>query len=156
PDEPTQATVEAPVAPTIPTSPPEISGDVAVAEVRASIDAGTSPAQAATVSAPGRTIFERNLHELEFPTRALNWADRNGVTTIAELVAWDPALFARERNVGRLTLRQTRAAVEEAVGMSWEEACAAHRGGTLPAGTSAPAAVVDEEAITAGGGTGWH
>lgn len=120
----------------------------------------TEPADA---PAPAETeteteLLHRRLLDLEFPTRTLNWAARKGIVTVGELVAIDPELFAQERNVGRLTVRQTRAALEEALGRTWEQARSSSRGGSIPADDGseddAPASL-DEDAITSGGAVGW-
>ena len=111
------------------------------------------PPALASEPAARKPLFEQSLQELEFPTRTLNWAATKNVTTIGQLVAWNPADLANERNMGRLTLHKTRAALEEALGYTWEQAWAAHES-KIPL-----QAAVDnggeEEATTAGGGQGW-
>lgn len=137
------------------TAPPPVSEQaaaVAPPEPETSPEPEAAPAPELE-TAP--TLLEQELEALEFPTRALNWAARKGIRTIGDLVAWDPAEFASERNVGRLTLRQTRAALEEALGTSWEEAWAAHHRHTLP-GRGGAQPELDEEAVTEGGGAGWN
>jgi plasmid stabilization system protein ParE len=98
-----------------------------------------------------KPLFERSLRELEFPTRTLNWADARGITTIGQLVAWNPAEVVQERNMGRLTLERTRAALEQALGCTWEAAWRAHEQRIVP---DAPEQG-DEESTTAVGAVGW-
>lgn len=105
--------------------------------------------------------LDRKLLELDLPTRAANWAERQGIETVRELVAWDPVAFANERNVGRRTVRETRELLEALLGCTWEEANAALRGGAAAlAGTTSGEAdeeAVDSatEALMAGGAAGW-
>lgn len=65
--------------------------------------------------------LQRPLLELPIPIRALNWAERNGLRVLRDLVAWHPDAFANERYVGRLTVAETRVVVEGALGREWEE-----------------------------------
>lgn len=116
--------------------------------------AGSKPVahEAAEPLTPARSLFEMSLEELEFPTRTLTWAHRKQLRTVGELVAWNPADFAAEPNVGRLTVEQTRAALEEALGCSWQEAWSAHEH-QVPLRIGAN--VEDEDAVTSGGAQGW-
>src|SRR5690606_13252773 len=100
-----------------------------------------------------KPLLERSLLELEFPTRTMNWADRMGISTIGQLVAWDPAVFSVERAVGRLTVTKTRAALEEALGCTWEEARGAHADSSPP---QIKVVEADEDAVTVGGSKGWN
>jgi hypothetical protein len=113
------------------------------------------PEQATTEEV--RSPLNRTLLDLEFPTRTLNWANRQGINTVRELVAWRPEHFKTERNVGRRTVRETRELIEAHLGYSWEDAYAAvHGQAPAPVG-----GVTDEdidpatEALTAGGAAGW-
>lgn len=147
------------------------SETTAPSEVTAAVTAAVTaepPSETTAVAAPEgpeeepgqqrAALLDRKLFELEFPTRTLNWAERKGITTIAELVAFDPDAFAQERNVGRLTVRQTRAALEEALGTTWERARAALASGA-PAGDEpeppSSEGSVEEETATVGGAAGW-
>ncbi|HLV65037.1 MAG TPA: DNA-directed RNA polymerase subunit alpha C-terminal domain-containing protein, partial [Polyangiaceae bacterium] len=79
-------------------------------------------ARATTTTSPAETpLLERPLSALELPTRTLNWAEQNGVRTVRDLVAVHPDVFATQRNIGRGSLRETRAALEAAFGKEWEE-----------------------------------
>lgn len=63
----------------------------------------------------------RPLHELPLPVRTLNWAERQGLTQLRDLAAWHPDAFATQPNVGRLTVTETRLALETALGREWED-----------------------------------
>lgn len=155
-----------PAPATVDSQPPPSTPPVTLASTlpatESSAPSGPSAPDAGEGSlSPLQALLQRRLYELEFPTRTLNWAERNGIATIGELVAVDPDIFAQERNVGRLTLRQTRAALEEALGVSWEQARAVLRGGSLPeslADVASPASAegsIEEETVTAEGARGW-
>lgn len=75
----------------------------------------------AEATAAAQDPLARPLHDLALPARASNWADRQGLRTLRELVAWHPDAFLREPNLGRLTVAETRVAVESALGREWEE-----------------------------------
>ncbi len=64
------------------------------------------------------------LADLPLSSRATNWMDRRGLAALRDLVGWHPDAFAREPNVGRLTVKETRAVLEKALGREWEEAWA--------------------------------
>jgi hypothetical protein len=103
----------------------------------------------------------RKLVDLDISTRLSNWATRNHVETVRDLVAWTPEAFAEERHVGRRTVRETHELIQAVLGCSWEEA---HRavvaGGAVPEGAADPEGEesVDSttEALTAGGPAGWR
>jgi sigma-70-like protein len=91
-------------------------------------DAGAKPSAVSTASrnppncATGRddpTV--RLLVDVPVPVRALNWAERRGLKTLGDLLAWHPDAFAEEPNIGRHTVSETRLAVEAAIGREWEE-----------------------------------
>src|SRR5690606_8302328 len=126
--------------------PPSASGDPTTTELR------HAPNAAIPERPSNKPLLERSLAELEFPTRTLNWASGKGVVTIGQLVAWNPDDLAEERNMGRLTLQKTRAALEQALGCTWEEAWQAHEQ-RLP--LQAVESRADEDATTAGGAVGW-
>ncbi|HYO98517.1 MAG TPA: DNA-directed RNA polymerase subunit alpha C-terminal domain-containing protein, partial [Polyangiaceae bacterium] len=118
----------------------------------------TAPTAAGSNEAPA--LLDHNLWQLDLPTRTLNWAERQGIHTVRELVAWLPETFAVERNVGRRTVRETRERLDSHLGCTCEEARLAARSGT-PA-IALETAPTDEEAVdsatealTAGGSTGW-
>src|SRR5690606_10871036 len=94
-------------------------------------------------------LFEQSLQELEFPARTLNWAASKHVHTVGQLVAWNPSDLGNERNMGRLTLERTRAALEEALGCTRAQAWQAHEQKiTLQVSEQSSA---DEDDTTAGG-----
>jgi hypothetical protein len=113
----------------------------------------------ASTPAP-RSPLDGAIYTLELPTRALNWAERRHITTVRDLVAWDPEDFAKERNVGRRTVRETRELLEALLGCTWEAARAALRSGQTTVGDRFGVCDPEEvdsttEALTAGGPTGW-
>lgn len=138
-------------------SPPSSRGTISDDGAQASREPNQAVSDSAATGARFAThepkpLLERSLTELEFPARTLNWAESKGIGTIGQLVAWNPHDLAEQRNMGRLTLERTRAALEQALGCSWEEAWKAHEQ-RIPLQTAESEA--DEEATTAGGAMGW-
>src|SRR5690606_19368202 len=91
----------------------------------AAASSSEQPDPGATITMPSSEvpILERPLDALfGLPTRTLNWAEQNDVRTIRDLVAVHPDVFAQQRNIGRGSLRETRTALETALGQEWEEA----------------------------------
>lgn len=63
------------------------------------------------------------LSELDLPTRMHNWLYARNILWIGELIAIDPqALAQNERNLGSKSLRDTRRALEQRIGATWETA----------------------------------
>lgn len=88
-------------------------------------------ANSAPLSPPTPAVVEETdpltlpMRHVDLPVRASNWAEARDIETLGALVAWHPDVFAAERNIGRLTLAETRAVVEKLLGREWEEAWAA-------------------------------
>lgn len=80
-----------------------------------------TPSEVSKTDAAADSGLNRSLNELVLPVRASNWADRKGLVTLRDLVAWHPDAFVAEPNVGRLTVAETRMALEAALGREWEE-----------------------------------
>jgi Sigma-70, region 4/Bacterial RNA polymerase, alpha chain C terminal domain len=57
---------------------------------------------------------------LRLPTRMANWAARNGIATIGQLVALRPERLLHEPNLGKLTVEQTARLIETRLGRPWE------------------------------------
>jgi hypothetical protein len=62
------------------------------------------------------------LADLDLPTRMAYWVHRKGLTTLRELARFTPAALLAEWNLGRLSIKQTRAVLEPHFGCSWERA----------------------------------
>lgn len=69
--------------------------------------------------------LDQPLDVLDLPARMRSATERLGLTTVRDLVAIDPDSLAKQRNLGRTSLRDTRAALEALLGVSWETAAAA-------------------------------
>ncbi|MFT3770136.1 MAG: 3'-5' exonuclease [Minicystis sp.] len=67
------------------------------------------------------------IDERSLPARLVNWADRKGITTLRQLARIAPAELLAERNLGRRSVAETRAVIEERLGAGWEELAAAAR-----------------------------
>ncbi|HET9952935.1 MAG TPA: DNA-directed RNA polymerase subunit alpha C-terminal domain-containing protein, partial [Polyangiaceae bacterium] len=114
--------------------------------------------RASTRNVTPSSALDTKLLDLKLPTRAQNWAERQGIDTLRGLVAWDPEAFVKERNVGRRTVQETRELLEARLGCSWESAHSALRQGLEPEPGSSPENEdVDAatEALTSGGASGW-
>jgi hypothetical protein len=55
------------------------------------------------------------------PTRMRNWADAHGVETLGALARIPPDELMGQRNLGRLTIHQTRKIIEARLGVRWED-----------------------------------
>lgn len=73
------------------------------------------------------------LDTLALPTRMRSWAERRGVTTLRQLAAFAPKALLEERNVGRLSIAETRAVIEAHLGAPWETLAAEITHDALPA-----------------------
>jgi hypothetical protein len=127
----------------------------------ATSDLGPAPVVETSRAEPeAGSPLDRSLWELDFPTRTLNWAERQGIETLRAFLSWQPEAFENERNVGRRTVRETRERIEAVLGCSWEAARRSVQvGGDLSAGaTGGPdddATDGTTETLTAGGASGW-
>jgi DNA-directed RNA polymerase alpha subunit len=66
-------------------------------------------------------FLDTPLSRRTLPSRLLNWADRRRVGRFRDLLAWSPERLARERNVGRETIRETRWIIERETRRTWED-----------------------------------
>lgn len=57
---------------------------------------------------------------VQLPTRMLNWANRNGITTLEEIAQRAPHDLLAERNLGRRSIRETRVVIEKFLQQPWE------------------------------------
>jgi DNA-directed RNA polymerase alpha subunit len=67
------------------------------------------------------TMLSRSLDELRLPTRVANWAAREGIATLGEIVRRHPSDLMKERNLGRRSIAQLRASIVRVCGREWEE-----------------------------------
>lgn len=74
------------------------------------------------VEAENSSILDTPVEQLRLPTRMGNFAEAKGLRTLRDLVMRHPTELLMERNLGRKSIRDTRAAIEPLLGMSWEEA----------------------------------
>jgi hypothetical protein len=58
---------------------------------------------------------------VQLPTRMLNWANRNGITTLEEIAKRAPHDLLAERNLGRRSIRETRVVIEDLLQQPWEQ-----------------------------------
>ncbi|HET9929773.1 MAG TPA: sigma factor-like helix-turn-helix DNA-binding protein, partial [Polyangiaceae bacterium] len=127
-------------------------------------DASTPAASEATPSSPNTEAeslpLDRDVQSLPLPARTLNWCARCEVSTLRELVAWQPAAFENEKNVGPSTVRETREVIESLLGCTWEQAhssvhdrAVAIREQAQDTDTSEDDAPADS--VTAGGAAAW-
>jgi len=68
------------------------------------------------------TIWDQPLETLPLPTRMQSVAKRLELVTVGDLARRHPAGLLLERNLGRTTMQETRAILEGALGMRWEDA----------------------------------
>lgn len=66
--------------------------------------------------------LDLSLGLLRLPTRMDNYAYSQGLETVRDLVRLDPAMLASVRNLGRVSMRQTREVLERLLGRTWEAA----------------------------------
>lgn len=69
-----------------------------------------------------RSTLDLSLAFLRLPARMDNYAYSHGLETLYDLIKLDPATLLKVRNLGRVSLQQTRAAVERVLGRPWEVA----------------------------------
>lgn len=74
--------------------------------------------------APLHPALDEPLATFDVPTRIANWAARNDVATLRDLLCRDPAALVEERNLGRTSLRQTRELVLDLTGQPRPDASA--------------------------------
>ena len=88
-----------------------------------------------TPAPPSNPLEEMPLTQLKLPTRILNWARMKNITSVAQLARIPPHELLSERNLGRKTIAGARAALEPALGCTWEHAAcnSAVEGGTADA-----------------------
>lgn len=67
-----------------------------------------------------KSVLELSLCRLRLPTRMDNYAYSHGLETVGDLARLDPASLVRVRNLGRVSIKQTRAVLERLFGRSWE------------------------------------
>lgn len=79
-------------------------------------------------------VLATHLESLPFPTRLQTWAERVGVQTLGELLSRSPDTLHGEKNMGRTTIRETKALIERLTGTPWE----LHREATSPAVATVP------------------
>jgi superfamily I DNA/RNA helicase len=80
---------------------------------------------AAGVSASLAAVLATQLSSIDLPTRMQNFVELVGIETLGELVRRSPQDLMQERNLGRKTIKDTRALVERLTGSSWERLAAA-------------------------------
>ena len=51
----------------------------------------------------------------------LNWANRNGITTLEEIAQRAPHDLLAERNLGRRSIRETRVVIEDLLQQPWDQ-----------------------------------
>lgn len=68
------------------------------------------------------SLWSASIDTLPLPTRMANVAARMGLTTVGDLARQHPAALLLEKNLGRTTVADTRAVLERALGMRWEDA----------------------------------
>lgn len=73
--------------------------------------------QASSASLPDALSLP--ITEADLPTRMRNWCKRNGVSSLRALVTRDPVEMLSERNLGRGSVRDTDARVQDLTGISW-------------------------------------
>lgn len=78
-------------------------------------------ASVADVKNDGPLLGTTRIDVLDLPTRMLNWAMRNEIETLGELVQRRPADLLGERNLGRRSIQLTRAIIERLYGSRWED-----------------------------------
>jgi hypothetical protein len=76
-----------------------------------------------TPSESGRGLaLDASIDELEVSARVRGLFARRGVRTLGDALALDPTALMDEKNFGRRSLAELRAALERATGRSWEDA----------------------------------
>jgi hypothetical protein len=87
------------------------------------------------------------LDDFYLPTRVVEWAAGEGITTLRELARISPAELRAKKGMGELSIRRTRAFIEERLGARWESLCAAKTAEASPPTAPLPAtATVDDGA----------
>ncbi|HEY5375686.1 MAG TPA: DNA-directed RNA polymerase subunit alpha C-terminal domain-containing protein, partial [Polyangiaceae bacterium] len=146
------------VAPNVEAAPPiEV---VPPMEAAPPVDAAPATESTPPPESAAPAPLDRALQSLPLPTRTLNWAARNEISSVRELVAWKPETFENEKNIGRGTIQETREVLESLLGCTWEAAYVALHGGTATGAApsfDAPGSEDDAgtDSLTAGGATGW-
>lgn len=74
-----------------------------------------------TVESSLTIALARDLGEFDLPTRLRNWAERAGIKTLGGLAAHSPGSLLEQRNLGRKSVAEARAFIEDATGLRWEE-----------------------------------
>ncbi len=69
---------------------------------------------------PETDPLDTQLASLSLPTRMANWIDAHELTTVRELVSLAPSELLAERNLGRGSIGETRAIIEQLLGAPWE------------------------------------
>ena len=70
------------------------------------------------------SLWNASIESLPLPTRMANAAVRLGLVTVGDLARRHPASLLLEKNLGRTSVAETRAVLERAMGMRWEDAAA--------------------------------
>lgn len=124
--------------------PEAVLGETAIEETTAAASDARPAVEAPSLSSAPRGIsaivaiaFGTPLHKLSLPTRMETWAERKGLSTLADLAGIPPRDLLPERNLGRKSIFDARKAIEATLGCTWEEAasCLASAG---ERGTGAP------------------
>lgn len=84
-------------------------------------------APASAPAPPGAGLQDPLLDDLPLPSRLLNWASAEGLTTLLALARLPPQDLLRVRSLGRLTIARGRRTIEALLGCSWEEFAARER-----------------------------
>jgi superfamily I DNA/RNA helicase/mRNA-degrading endonuclease RelE of RelBE toxin-antitoxin system len=90
------------------------------------------PPEAPAASEELTRLLAQPIADLALPTRMKNWARRAGLTTLGELTRQNPVDLLAQPNLGRKSVKDTRAFLERVTGRRWDD---------LAAG--APAAAMD-------------
>ncbi len=70
------------------------------------------------------SLWTAAIDSLSLPTRMANATARLGLATVGDLARRHPTSLLLEKNLGRTTVADTRAVLERAIGMRWEDATA--------------------------------
>lgn len=116
----------------------------AAAEAEAEVSVEAESVAAAEAALPDGPRGWR-IEQCGIPARMRNWALRKGYFILQDLVSLNPTELRAEKSMGEKSMRESRAWIEKALGMSWEAAAA-----SLGAPWTAPGLEQPH------GGTGWN
>jgi hypothetical protein len=109
---------------------PQVAAPLRPATPPTAVDA--PPPEAPAASEELTRLLAQPIADLALPTRMKNWARRAGLTTLGELTRQNPVDLLAQPNLGRKSVKDTRAFLERVTGRRWDD---------LAAG--APAAAMD-------------